>query len=131
MSACEILDRLQAGGIHVALRGNRIGVSPREKVTPAIKETIVQERAEIIALLREGRTWPESRGRDGVLRDPAAIWDAVGKAGRLQADRARVGVLFAVSLDTRTGALRCRLRFADGGQVTAWPEEVEIEDPDS
>jgi hypothetical protein len=83
---------------------------------------------EIDSLVEGFRLWPPSRGRDGLLRDPAAVWSAIGCEVRRKVERDRIGKLFAVSFDCRSGELRCRLRFSNGREVMAWPEEIEIED---
>ncbi len=127
--AAEIFERLQADGFQVRLAGDKIGVIPAKRLSPETKKLVLEHREELLTFLRQGRTWPAARGRDGVLRDPAAVWSAIGRRARLKGTpAARIGTLFAVSFDTISGSLRCRLRFPEGGDANFWPEEIEIEE---
>jgi hypothetical protein len=141
MRLLELLHTLALGEFRLGVNGEKIEIAPFSKLSDALRAEILRFKPEILEMLREHGdgllpmfegdlpSWPASRGRDGILSDPAAVWGAIGQRARLKADQARGGELFAVAFDTQTGALRCRLRFSDGGSAMVWPEEVEIEEP--
>jgi hypothetical protein len=124
-----LLSRLRAEGFRVELRGDRIAVIPKARVTQDLRDAILSHRGEILELLHlhglrllelfhDAPTWPPSHGRAG----PAAhVWGLVGRPVGL-AD-GREGYLRFAEYDTGTGRVRCRVDLENGWALVD-PEDL-------
>jgi len=53
MTPAEILTRLRAAGVRIELRGDKLCLAPKSRLTPALIETVREAKAEVLAHLRE------------------------------------------------------------------------------
>jgi hypothetical protein len=134
-SLAGLLGRLAAEGFRLELRGERIAITPKDRLTAGLEAEILRHRADVVELLRlhgEGLlnlfrdppSWPRARGRTG----PAMInwWGAIGSPVRLR--DGRQGALRVVSYDTRSGRLRLTVELADGRELLD-PEDLQLANP--
>jgi hypothetical protein len=81
-AAAELLASLRGGGFAVTARGDRLFVTPREKLTPAECERVAANKAGLMDLLAAERWAACGTCRAGV--DPACgedVWRLCGRAG--------------------------------------------------
>ena len=117
----SVLAQLATQGLRLDLREDRIAVTPKDKLDPALRADVLRHRAEILELLtvhgnslldlfRNAPAWPLPRGRSGLL-DPG-WWSAVG--GPVKLVDGREGRLSFLRYDTGTGRVRFRIEFPNG-----------------
>jgi hypothetical protein len=125
----SLLSRLADQGLRMELRDEQIAVTPKNRLTPELRDEILQHRPDVLELLRlhgssllplfrNAPTWPPCHGRSS----PAGhVWSLIGQPVRL-AD-GREGLLRFAEYDTRSGRLRCFVDFANGWKL-ADPEDM-------
>jgi hypothetical protein len=119
LTLVELLRALDLAEILVTVKGIHLAVSPRSKVTPALRDEIIRHRVELLNLFSDRPTWPLAQGRSGTLKD----WShTVGDPVRLR--DGREGILRALLYDTRSGRCRCRVELPDRKAVMRDPEDV-------
>lgn len=126
-----LLDKLASEGLRLdLLEGERIAVTPKDRLTSDLRDAILRNRGEVLELLRlhgsglldlfrASPVWPPPRGRLQALEP--FWWRSIGSPVRL-AD-SREGVLAFISYDTRSGRVRFRVEFPNGW-VLVDPEDA-------
>lgn len=59
MTPTTLLSELQKQGVILQPRGEKLAFGPREKVTPELRDRIVQHKEDLLRLLQPGRTLAE------------------------------------------------------------------------